>query len=99
VNSAHATVRVMECTLADPHMGLGMGRLSEDKRICASLHPFRAGRVDLGFPATEIAYIVTPTVPGRVRVEGVDVTYVDGVRSGMQHAGSGFVLYVRPARS
>lgn len=98
VNTAHATVRVMECTVANPHVGVGVTPLSYASRICASLVPFRPGPVDLGFPATEIAYIVTPTTPGRVRVEGSDVSYLDGVRPGQQHAGNGFVLYVTPAK-
>ena len=92
INSAHATVQVMQCKLADPHLGIGMARAEQGRRICADLHPFRPGAVDLGFPATEIIYVVTPTTAGRVRVEGADVSYVDGTRPGHQHAGSGFVL-------
>ena len=91
-NSAHATIRVMECKLADPHLGIGTARPEQGRRICADLHSFRPGAVDLGFPATEIIYVVTPTTAGRVRVEGADVSYVDGTRPGHQHAGSGFVL-------
>jgi hypothetical protein len=92
INSAHATIRVMECTLADPHLGIGMARPDQGRRICAQLRPFRPGNVDLGFPATEIIYVVTPTTAGRVRVEGADVSYLDGSRPGNQHAGGGFAL-------
>jgi hypothetical protein len=97
VNTAHARVRVMECTLADPHEGVGMTGVGYAKHVCASLRVFRPGRVDLGFFPTELAYIITPTTPGLVRVEGADVNYADGSREGTQHTGSGFVLRVKPA--
>jgi hypothetical protein len=96
VNTARATVRVLECTLADPHLGIGMGPASEGKTICATLRQFHPGPVDLGFPATELIYAVTATRPGRLRVEGADVSYLDGVITGQQHAGSGFALRVTP---
>jgi hypothetical protein len=97
VNRAQATVRVMECTV-NGHGGLGMSYLSDAKEICARFEPFRPGPVDLGFPATEIAFVVTAHHPGQVRVEGAEVTYVDGAVPGRQHVGAGFVLHLRPAK-
>ncbi len=93
VNTAHATVRVVECRLDDTHTGIGLVYLADLRRLCVTVRPFTPGPVDLGFPATtQIGYAVTATTPGRVRVEGADVGYSDGGRSGQQHAGSSAVL-------
>ena len=55
--------------------------------------------MDLGSPAAEIAYLVVPTAPGRVRIEGANVTYIDRARPGNKHAYDGFVLNVKPPNS
>ncbi len=92
VNTAQATVRVLTCVVANPHLGLG---LQADTQPCRAVAEFTAGTLDLGFPATEIVYQVTATRTGEVRIEGADVSYRDGVRTGVQHAGSGTVLRIR----
>lgn len=92
VNTAHATVRVFECRVADPHTGIGTEYTDLLRRQCATVRPFRTGRVDLGFPATEIVYEVTASTPGRVRIEGSDVAYNDGGSWGEQAAGNGIVM-------
>lgn len=92
VNTAHATVHVVECRVADPHVGIGTEYPTLLRRQCATVRPFAPGPVDLGFPANEIVYEVTASAPGRVRIEGSEVTYTDGGRSGRQAAGTGIVL-------
>jgi hypothetical protein len=99
VNTAHATVRVLECRVADPHTGSGTASPAVARRICATRRPFRPGPGDLGFSATEIVYAVTPARTGRIRVEGADVSYLAGDDSGSQHAGSGSAFcFVRAKR-
>lgn len=92
VNTAGATIQVVLCHVANPDEGLGTGTLKSQRDVCASLRPFRPGSVDLGFPATEVAYLITAEHSGRLQVEGADVSYSSGFRSGAQRAGSGFSL-------
>ena len=91
VNTANATVDVLLCVVAHPNEGMGTGI---DTSPCAAVTRFRPGRIDLGFPATEIIYRVSATRPGTVRIEGAGVSYDDGTRRGDQRAGSGIVLTV-----
>jgi hypothetical protein len=91
LNTAHAVVEVMLCRVADPHQGLLAG---PDTKPCASVTNFRSGSIDLGFPTVEIIYKITSTTPGAVRIEGARVSYSDGTRRGIQHAGSGTALTV-----
>jgi hypothetical protein len=78
--------------VANPHEGVGTEYIPDLRRGCATVRPFKPGPVDLGFPATEIVYEVTATTPGRVRIEGAEVSYDDDGRAGEQHAGIGVVL-------
>jgi hypothetical protein len=90
---AHATVQVVECRVADPHEGVGIEYIPQLRRGCATVRPFKPGPVDLGFSTTEIVYEVTATTPGRVRIEGAEVSYDDDDgRAGEQHVGIGVVL-------
>jgi hypothetical protein len=92
LNTAHATVRVVECRVADPDLGVGTESVADLHRGCATIRPFAPGPVDLGFPATEIVYEITARTPGRVRIEGAEVSYDDGGRAGHQHAGDGTLM-------
>jgi hypothetical protein len=91
VNTAHANVQVLTCRVADPHLGMG---LDDNSAPGASVAVFHPGTIDLGFPATEIVYKITFARPGTVRIEGADVSYSDGTRHAVQHAGSGTVIGV-----
>jgi len=88
-NNADADVAVLRCVLRHPGAGpVGERQVATDA-ICASLTPFRSGRVTLGFEAgnDDIVVEVTPHKAGVVRINGVDVRYRSGLRHGSQHAG------------
>jgi hypothetical protein len=91
VNTAGARVQILTCRVADPNLGLGF---DTDTSPCATVGVFHPGTIDLGFPATEIIYKITAAHPGTIRIEGADVSYSDGTRRGVQHAGSGAVIHV-----
>ena len=93
-NTAHATVTVLLCRVADPDLGVGM---EPDTTPCATVRPFHPGKVDLGFPATEVIYKITATHPGTLRISGADVNYSATGRNGNQHVGSGILVRVSHA--
>jgi hypothetical protein len=74
-------------------LGVGTGL---NTNPCATVSSFHRSSIDLGFPATEIIYNITSTSSGTIRIEGADISYYDGTRRGIQHAGSGIVLTVSP---
>lgn len=63
VNTAHATIVIVECRVADPHTGVGTGYLADLRELCTTVRTFASGPLDLGFPATELVYEVTAPRP------------------------------------
>ena len=90
-NTAHATVIVLLCRVANPHLGVGM---EPDTSPCATVREFRPGKVDLGFPATELIYKITATRAGTLHISGADVSYSAAGRNSTQHAGNGILVKV-----
>jgi hypothetical protein len=91
VNSAHADVRVLICTLRP---GLSTGFLDEWslQRWCSSVRSFTPGRYMLS-PLPPVAssvfavVAITPRGPGTVHVAGVHLRYEQGIRRGDQQVG------------
>ena len=80
-NTAGATVTVETCTGAS------------SVTSCATPAPLRPGLIDL--TAQRIVVIVTGAHPGAVRLDGVEISYRDGVRSAKQHVGPSVLLSIR----
>jgi hypothetical protein len=95
VNTAAATVVVLYCRRDS---GTAIGVALSTSPYCASVHMVRPGPVDLGFPVRQVIYAVTAHRPGIVRIEGCDISFRIGSRSGTQHAGAGFIDHVHRGR-
>jgi hypothetical protein len=77
-NSADADVRLVLC----PD---GAGPATTDAP-CAGAVPFTGGQVALGYaPGQQLWVVATSHRAGTLVVDGYDVTYRDGMRSGTQH--------------
>lgn len=96
VNTAGADVRVLLCTIGTDG---GIGISSSAHPYCSAIKAFQPGRVTLGWlhGRTDLLVAVTPRHVGTVRVDGLRVTYRDGVRRGDQHTGFSVTVTTRPA--
>jgi hypothetical protein len=91
-NSAKATVALLICTRNGGTLGVGAqeGGLADS---CTSVLPFTGQQeIDLGFMTAQILLAITPTAPGTVHVEGLDVTYSDGGRAVTTTSGADLTL-------
>lgn len=70
VNTAGAQVIVLTCQIGSTGSGIGF---TSDTSPCAQIKAFHAGRVDIGFPVTEIIYNVIAAHVGTIRIEGAEV--------------------------
>ena len=84
-NDAGATVTVMTCTVTGAD-GVGAVPAGEIARLCAPLEEFVPAV--LALPTRHsLVVAITPTRPGMLRIDGVDISYRDGLRIGRQHTG------------
>jgi len=91
-NSAQATVALLVCTRNGGTLGVG-AQVDGLDASCTSVLPFTGRQqIDLGFMTAQILLAVTATVPGTLRVDGVDVTYADGGRAVTQTSGAELTL-------
>jgi hypothetical protein len=90
-NSADAIVRVLTCVV-NGNVAVTLGPTA---RSCSSTTPFAPGTQTLGnsIGNTYIIVSITPRRPaGTVRIEGLDVSFQDGIRHGRQHTGLAIVI-------
>lgn len=88
-NTADANIRLLVCVDrgADAAIIGGGVVLDDPSRYCASIVPWRSGRIALGARASGLVVAVTPRHPGTARIDGADVTFRHGLRWGRQHVG------------
>jgi hypothetical protein len=92
VNTTGADITVRLCTpAADGAVSVAPGPHGHG---CSSVTGVTGARARLRPGGPELVVSVTPRRPGRVVVEGYDVTYVAGDRRTTQHSGRGFRLRV-----
>lgn len=71
---------------------LGGGVVVDDVRqYCRELVPFQPGAIDLGVTSTGLVIAVTPRRAGTVELDGAQVAYRHGIRTGSQHIGAAAV--------
>lgn len=84
-NSAGARVRLVLCAPA--------GGAAPATGSCSDAEPFRGGVIALGVGQVPTLWVIaSATRPGTLVVDGYDVTYRDGWRTGVQHVGSTLTL-------
>ena len=89
VNLAEATIVVETC----PDGGGTPGAVAAlGSATCASPVPFRPGLISLG--SEQLLVSVHANKPGRVVIDGVDVSYQAGVRHSTQHVGPSVTITV-----
>lgn len=97
--SAEASVDYLVCT-ADPAGEPGMiGSASESdiSEFCPTLEPLEGATYEFNAtPRQQLVLAITPSGPGRVRVDDVELSYRDGWQRGTQHLGE--VFEVRTGR-
>lgn len=89
-NTADAKVVVMRCTGGAAEMLAQSGEQFEAQGMCDSLTPWRTQTISPSIPSERgvpVIFKVTPTRPGIVKIEGVNLTLHDGWRSGHQDVG------------
>ena len=91
VDTAEADITVRVCRPA-PQGGLRSGTGAAVDGCADLLDVPTRGTVRLAPGAAEVVVTVTPRRPGRVQIDGYDVTYVDGDHRGTEHAGRALVL-------
>jgi hypothetical protein len=91
-NSAKATVAILVCTRNGGTLGVGAQEDGLDAS-CTSVLPFTGEQeIDLGFMTAQILLAVTPTVPGTLHVDGLDVTYAQDGRAVTTTSGADLTL-------
>lgn len=90
-NTAAASITVLRCRQSSDETGeagLGVGGTAYNPRhVCTSLTPFRPGIVAIGSSRDGLVAAITARRPGVLRVQGWQVKYQDGWRTGNQVAG------------
>ena len=91
VDTAEADITVRLCR---PTTGGAVDRSTAPiAEECSSVSDVpTAGQVRLAPGTAQLVVSVTPRKPGRVQIEGYDVTYVDAEHRGTEHAGREVVL-------
>lgn len=84
VNDTDASFEVSVCT---PVEGGIIGVTGPLERWCSDVSPVDGTNLDLEPGGAYVVLSVTPTRPGQLRVQGVDLAYSDGLRSGTQPVG------------
>ena len=90
VDTADATISLMVCDAPPINDRLGEGTRAEMAADCGvPLVPFHSGRYQFRYVphGSELLLGVTMHRPGRLRVDGFQVHYKDGIRRGDDHAG------------
>jgi hypothetical protein len=95
VNQSHATVRVLVCVPKDSPVGL----VTSLGKWCREIRPFAAGPLDLGNYHAELVLAITPHRPGRLRVNGCRISYLDPPSAGTQHTGLAVATRTLPPKS
>jgi len=96
---ADAQYEFVRCVLKDPNGGIGAGVESDLADFCASTGP-ATGTYDLpDGERAEILLKVTAARPGRLRIDGADITYRRSgehlFQRGTQQVGTSTVLTVK----
>jgi hypothetical protein len=87
VNTAEATLTFSVCQVADH--GTISSVCADLHRWCSKLLPIKDTRLALTYhyPRRQVMMTITPTRPGVVRIQGMDLTYSYRHQSGTQHVG------------
>jgi hypothetical protein len=86
-NTSNATIHLMVCLRNRNPIAIGAQEtgLSDS---CSSVRPLVAPMtITLGFTTIQVLVAVTPYKPGTVHIEGIDVTYTQGLRHTTQQGG------------
>lgn len=90
-NSAAATVNIVECDAgrsASRELIAGGVVLDDVATYCATVDPIRTGAITVGPRADGFVLAITPHHSGVVQVDGAEMSYRVGYRSGTQRVGT-----------
>jgi hypothetical protein len=92
-DTADATVTFWICRSASRIGSAGPDLVN---RLCTPLTALTAGRLDVGAATDEqLLVAISPRHAGVIRIDGFDIRYRDGLRSGHQHTGNDITATAR----
>ena len=94
-NSADADISLVLC-----HGG-GVGAVlgTDLSGYCSSTSPLPGPAAAFSSPGNQVIVLVTPHQEGVVHIEGFDVTYGDGIRTGTRHGGLDITVTSGPTKT